>query len=87
MCSDILVSLKGSTTGHLVWKHVRCNITIFPFADLVDSADGHRKKKLTVKDVFNDDEDGVDENKKKRPLVPLGNYISFQSGEKLTECS
>ena len=37
--------------------------------------------------MFNDDEDGVDENKKKRPLVPLGNYISFQSGEKLTVCS
>ena len=46
---------------------------------MVDSADPHRKKKLTVKDVFNDDEDGVDENKKKRPLVPLGNYFSFQS--------
>ena len=54
---------------------------------MVDSADSHRKKKLTVKDVFNDDEDGVDENKKKRPLVPLGNYFSFQSGEKLTVCS
>ena len=54
---------------------------------MVDSADSHRKKKLTVKDVFNDDEDGVDENKKKRPLVPLGNYFSFQSREKLTVCS
>ena len=57
---------------------------MFPFADMVDSADAHRKKKLTVKDVFNDDEDGVDENKKKRPLVPLGNYFSFRSASMST---
>ena len=46
---------------------------------MVDSADAHRKKKLTVKDVFNDDEDGVDDNNKKRPLVTLGKFFSFQS--------
>lgn len=41
------------------------------FVDMADGADSHKKKKLTVKDVFNDD-DASEEMKKKRPLMPLG---------------
>ena len=39
-----------------------------------------RKKKLTVSDVFNnDDDEGNNDGKRKRPLVPLGEFVEIVS--------
>jgi len=62
---------RVSSSNHIHSNHSDSRAADPAQHDMVDSADHHKKKKLTVKDVFNDDDDGSGDTKKKRPLVPL----------------
>ncbi|XP_067943525.1 RNA-binding protein 25-like [Watersipora subatra] len=57
--------------------------TVDSSEEMSHSDDAHRKKRLTVKDVFNNDDDKTDD-KKKRPLVPLDYEESKRKPKKLS---